>query len=267
MSFQCHGPGLRTDITFAGASIHVGLACFSSPTVGAGRFDTYAESVSARTSLALPEGQTATPPACCEFFLPHPGKFAGSRHSAHYPMADRFDPSRSQYSPPRDRDRVYLRELRREGSSQLHWRLSNLSGHAAHGTGLAQVSPAAYRLTLGGLFRPHSGWRIDLSVRGANRRNLVLWFRSLAFDSPHSDRGRSDPLGVDSPEPTSHSCGSPTRSRVSGCPSPLQKEDRTAGRSSPSGPKQIQQFPAGASLGPDTDPALASNGTAGGQSL
>src|SRR6267143_1401154 len=155
MSFQCHGPGLRTDITFAGASIHVGLACFSSPTVGAGRFDTYAESVSARTSLALPEGQTATPPACCKFSLPHPGKFAGSRHSAHYPMADRFDPTRSQYSPPRDRDRVYLRELRREGSSQLHWRLSNLSGHAAHGTGLAHVSPAAYRLTLGGLFRPH----------------------------------------------------------------------------------------------------------------
>src|SRR5258708_3543158 len=180
MSFQCHDPALRTDITFAGASIHVGLACFSSPTVGAGRFDTYAESVSARTSLALPEGQTATPPACCEFPLPHPGKFAGSRHSAHYPMADRFDPTRSQYSPPRDRDRIDLRELRREGSSQLHWRLPNLSGHAADGTGLAHVSPAAYRLTLGGLFRPHPGWRIALSVRGADRRNLVLRFRSLA---------------------------------------------------------------------------------------
>src|SRR3979490_2794688 len=79
MSFQCHGPALRTNITFAGASIDVGVTYCSSHTVGAGRFDTYAESVSARTSLAPPEGQTATPPARCKLSLPHHGKFAGSR--------------------------------------------------------------------------------------------------------------------------------------------------------------------------------------------
>src|SRR5260370_4125556 len=103
MSFQCHDPALRTDITFAGASIHVGLACFSSPTVGAGRFDTYAESVSARTSLALPEGQTATPPACCEFPLPHPGKFAGSRDSTLDPVVDSLHPASSRFSSSRPR--------------------------------------------------------------------------------------------------------------------------------------------------------------------
>jgi len=80
--------GFAKDIAFAGASIHVGLTCFSSPTVGAGRFDTYAESVSSRTPLALPEGQTATPPACCKFCLPHPGKFVGSRDPTLDPVVD-----------------------------------------------------------------------------------------------------------------------------------------------------------------------------------
>src|SRR6266851_742500 len=267
MSFQCRSPALRTDITFAGASIRVRLTCLSSPTVVAGRFDIYASPDSARTSLALPKGQTATPPACCKLSLPHPGKPAGARHSTHHPMADRFHPARTQCPSASDRDRVDLRELRREGSSHLFWRLLNLSGHAAHRVGLTHVSPAAPRLTLSGLFRPHPGWRIAVSVRGAYRRNLVLRFGSLAFNSPHSDRGGSDPLGVGGPEPTSHSCGNPTRSRVSGRPSPLQEEDRTASRSGPGGPKQIQQFPAGASLRTDTDPALATNGTAGKQSL
>src|ERR1700687_3261862 len=100
MSFQCHGPALRTDITFAGASMHVGLTCFSSPTVVTGRFDIYAESVSARTSLALPERQTATPPACCKFSLPLSGKFPGSRDAALYPVVDCLHPTRSQCSSP-----------------------------------------------------------------------------------------------------------------------------------------------------------------------
>jgi len=165
MSFQCHGPALRTDITFAGASIHVGLTCFSSPTVGAGRFDTYAESASARTSLALPQGQTATPPACCKFSLPHPGKFAGSRD----PLSIRW--LIDSILPAHDSHRLVIAIgfifASYEGRAVLNSFGGYLTFRATQRTALAlrmfscDISTRSRRL-----LRPHSGWRIALSVRG-----------------------------------------------------------------------------------------------------
>jgi len=231
------------------------------------RFDAYAKSVSGRTSLALPEGQATGHPACCKFSLPHPGKSAGSPNPSHFRwLIDSILPAHNAHLLT---IAIGLIFASCEGKAAL----SSLGGYftfrATQRTALAlaHIPSRTHRLVLGGLFRPHPGRRTAVSVRGANRRNLVLRLGPLTFHPSNRDLSRTDSIGDDVPECTAHSCGSPDHSDISGRPPPVQKEDRTAGRFSPGHEKQIQQVSSGASLFRDTNPASPTNRTAGAQSL